>query len=267
MPINIRRQLGKSQVESQAGNPATTPISDLSAEPICESVTPHGRRFLVVIDGNNSPVDEAETPQELANLPDPPITTNARWHSEDGGPHDSAIEIAEINHDGMKLLRDRTEFDEISAFVSRTDTKEDNHRTAILVKCVKERWTKHNTGPWPPELWVAVDETRRRGEVVPELRYPVVINDLKHCEPINSPEALQRLLELPEVPSVTFTTLTNHDGDLHGENVRIADVDWYQPERLEELAETEKVLVLFYDVRARKTIPRTAYVVKSLRRS
>lgn len=87
----------------------------------------------------------------------------------------------------MKLLRDRTEFEEVPITLHDPSTKDGISTTAILIKSVKEMWTKHYTGPWPSELWVAADEALKRGEVVPDPRYPVVISDREEEGPITSP--------------------------------------------------------------------------------
>lgn len=256
MSHDLRKHLGKSNVESQTQG--TTAESNTSQN------GQRDRRYLVIIDSQRSPVDEAETLQELANLPSVPETTSAKMASDDDGPASNNVKIANVSYDGMRLLMERTEFTEVSISVREVDTLNDTTKTAVLVRSVKERWTKTHTGPWPPELWAAADEARRRGEIVPEPRYPVVISDSEEDGPITDPGALQRLLELPDVPPVTVTTVTDLDGNLRGDQIRVADVDWYQPPILAERAKTERIYVWFYDVRARKTIPRVAYVVKSI---
>ncbi|XXG97194.1 hypothetical protein Hte_003489 [Hypoxylon texense] len=120
--------------------------------------------------------------------------------------------------------------------------------------------------PWAPGVWSAALEAYRAGRRAPEPRFPVVINNGGEGRPLDSPEKLQKLADLPSVPEASKTRATDLFGAYDGEEVYIADVTWHQLLLLEKRTEQdEKGIVWFPDTITKKPTPRSACVVKSIK--
>ncbi|RYO76142.1 hypothetical protein DL766_002760 [Monosporascus sp. MC13-8B] len=119
--------------------------------------------------------------------------------------------------------------------------------------------------PWKPEVWNAAIEAFKAGKRRPEPRFPVVINRPGGDGPLDSPEKLQKLADLPCVPGVSKSRITELMGGYDGDEVEIADITWEQLLLLEERTEREEILVWFPDAKTKKPIPRRACVVKSVK--
>ncbi|RYP78146.1 hypothetical protein DL769_003227 [Monosporascus sp. CRB-8-3] len=116
-----------------------------------------------------------------------------------------------------------------------------------------------------PENMIAAIEAFKAGDRRPEPRFPVVINSPGGDGPLDSPEKLQKLADLPSVPEVSKSRITDFMGGYDGDEVQIADVTWEQLLLLEERTEREEIMVWFPDATTKKPIPRYACVVKSVK--
>ncbi|KAI6092855.1 hypothetical protein F4821DRAFT_112085 [Hypoxylon rubiginosum] len=143
----------------------------------------------------------------------------------------------------------------------------ENLRVKLAKSKVEQPSEQHS--PWPPGIWNAALEAYRSGWRPAEPRFPVVISE---NGPLNSPEKLQKLADLPSVPEVSktrvaeFMAVYDEDEVQNAEEVQIADVTWRQLLLLEERVEQdEKILVWFPDSRTNKLITRNTCVVKSIK--
>ncbi|KAI0013060.1 hypothetical protein F4779DRAFT_613931 [Xylariaceae sp. FL0662B] len=136
----------------------------------------------------------------------------------------------------------------------------------LRTKLGKSQIKSQNQGdphvPWKPEVWNAAIAAFHAGVREPEPRFPVVISS---DGPVDSPEKLQRLADLPSIPAVLESQTIDRLTESTKDDVRISDVTWEELKILRERTEWERILVWFPDERTKKRVMRNAWVIKSVK--
>lgn len=221
-------------------------------------------RFPIVIDGTDGILHSVEMLQKLANLPNvPPMETTsiAQRNGDDAG---LSIQIAIVGWEDVKLLMARTCCEEIFVDFSPSE-QQPSPAPAVLVTSVDNKWAQRPWVPWAPASWGVVMDAHSRSGHAALPKHPIIINGLAQESPIQSPEALQKLLGLNHPPLLTTTRLTRRAGDWSGEAVQVAAISLSGLDLLSRLAITEERRVWFPDTSLRMVLPRFAYVIESIR--
>ncbi|KAJ8132222.1 hypothetical protein O1611_g1400 [Lasiodiplodia mahajangana] len=116
--------------------------------------------------------------------------------------------------------------------------------------------------PWTPEVWNAAIAAFHAGDRMPAPRLFVVISS---DGPVDSPEKLQKLADLPFIPEVIETNEAYPFSDSIGDTVRVSGISWEEFERLRDRTNSKKILVWMPHRRTKKPGPRNAYIITSVK--
>ncbi|KAI0912933.1 hypothetical protein F4824DRAFT_3038 [Ustulina deusta] len=136
----------------------------------------------------------------------------------------------------------------------------------LRVKLGKSQIEFQNQGdplvPWTPEVWNAAIAAFHAGNQMPEPRLFIVISS---DSPVDSPEKLQRLADLPSVPEVIETNEAHEFPDSTGDAVRVSGILWEEFKRLRDRTESKQILVWMPHWRTKESEMRVAYIITSVK--
>ncbi|KAI1123628.1 hypothetical protein F5Y10DRAFT_251409 [Nemania abortiva] len=115
---------------------------------------------------------------------------------------------------------------------------------------------------WKPEAWNAAFADYRAGKRMPPIRDFVVIS---RGGPIDSPEKLQSLLDLPSVPEAIEANEAYDFSDSIGGTVRVCSISWDEFKELQDRTESKKIMVWLPHWLTKEPQRRVVHVVTSVK--